>query len=258
MNPLLLVAVPVLAVIIICFGYLSKSSERAAANRLRMMAKYKKRARKLDNIIFGLPPNYLPKTLRVLIYASTIDSLRQIHTLNGQPNIEEQLASVKQTLTSLVDIEPNHEQSTTDADSRPPLTECKHLLQDLYSLILEFHSEGAIDKDTAHTQLKAVRKAMLLVSLDTYKEAADTAVSRNNKGLALHYCSTALSRLNQDPSLEDLDKERTYFSERALKLEQQIQSGIHNPKDQAEPENAVMAEWQALEKTDDSWKKRRF
>jgi len=256
MNPLLLIAVPVCAVIIICFAYLSKTKERAAARKIRMMAKYKDRARKLDNIIFGLPPNYLPKTLRVLIYACTIDSLRQIHTLSGKGNIEQQLESVKQTLASLVDIEPKRDESATE--SVTVLRESKHLLQDLYSLIIEFHSDGTIDRDSAQTQLQAVRKAMLLVTLDTYKEAADNAISRNNNGLALHYYSTALSRLNQDPALDGLEKERAYFTGQVHKLEQQIQAGNHSAKLAAAPEEEVLAQWQSLDKPDDSWKKRRF
>ena len=256
MNPLLLFAVPLLAVIMVCFAYLSKSKERIAAQKLRMMAKYKDRARKLDNIIFGLPPNYLPKTLRVLIYACTIDSLRQIHTLSGKGDIEKQLASVKQTLATLVDIEPLNKGALIE--SVTVLRESKHLLQDLYSLIIEFHSEGTIGNDSAQTQLQAVRRAMLLVTLDIYKEAADAALSKNNPGLALHYCSTALSRLNQDPSLKGLDQERVHFTERVRTLEQQIQMANHDSESQTAPEEALLAEWQALEKPDDSWKKRRF
>ncbi len=256
MNPVILIAVPVLAVIIICFSYLSKSKERIAARKQRMMLKYKDRARKLDKIIFGLPPNYLPKTLRVLIYACTIDSLRQIHALTGKGDIEQQLASVKKTLESLVDIEPTSSESVTE--SVAALRECKHLLQDLHSLIIEFHSDGTIDNDSAQIQLQAVRKAMLLVTLDTYKDAADNALSRNNNGLALHYFSTALSRLNQDKTLGGLDKEKAYFTERVQRLEQQIQSGNQNPLSQSAQQEEVLAQWQALGKPDESWKKRRF
>jgi nicotinamide mononucleotide adenylyltransferase len=256
MSPLVLITVPLLAVVMICFAYLSKSKERAAAHKMRMMAKYKDRARKLDRIIFGLPPNYLPKTLRVLIHACTLDSLRQMHTLSGRGDIEQQLASVKRTLATLANIEPKHDESATV--SIAALRECKHLLQDLHSLIIEFHSDGTLDRDSAQTQLQEVRKAMLRVTLDTYKEAADTAISQNNGGLALHYCATALSRLNQDPSIQGLEKEKAYFTEQVRKFEQQIQSGAHNRKNQNAPEEAVLAEWQALEKPDDSWKKRRF
>jgi hypothetical protein len=251
MNPLLLIAAPVLAVIIICFGYLSKSKERIAARKQRMTAKYKDRVRKLTKITFGLHPNYLPNPLRVLIYACTVDSLRQIHALTGKGDIEQQLASVKKIPETLVDSQPS-------SGSVVALRECKHLLQDLHTLIIEFHSDGTINNDSAQIQIQAVRKAMLLVTLDTYKEAADTALSRNNSSLALHYYATALSRLNQDPSLEGLDKEKAYFTELVQKLKQQTQTGNQNPKDQSTPQEAVLAEWQALGKPDDSWKKRRF
>lgn len=255
MNLLLLIAGPASAVIVICIAYLSKSKERSAARKIKMTAKYKDRARKLDNIIFGLPPNYLPKTLRVLIYACTIDSLRQIHALSGKGDIEKQLASVKQTLEMLVDIEPKNSQPVTE--SVAALRECKHLLQDLHSLILEFHSEGTLDKQSAQTQLQAVRRAMLLVTLDTYKEAAETAISRNNTGLGLHYCRTALNRINQDPSLSDFEKERRFFTDRIEQLEQQTLANANYQSSPA-PEDAVLEQWQALEKPDESWKKRRF
>jgi hypothetical protein len=258
MNPLLLGAVPVLAVIIICFGYLSKSKERNTVAKARMIAKYRDRARKLENIIFGLPANYLPKTLRVLVYANIIDSLRQNLILSGQGDIDEQLARVKKTLATVVNIEPKQSAADTAAESGVALTDCKHLLQDLYSIIIEFHSEGAMDKNTAQAQLREVRKAILLVVLDTYKDAADAASSGNNHGLALHYCSTVLIRLNQDPTLIGLDKEKAYFTERVRQLEQQLQNQNQYSGAQHAPEEAVMAEWQALDQPDDSWKKRRF
>ncbi len=258
MNPLLLIAVPVLAIIIFCFGYLSQSKERNTATKLRMMAKYRERARKLENIIFGLPPNYLPKTLRLLVYANIIDSLKHNLILSGQGNVDEQLARVKQTLAKVVNMEPTQSAAAITEESGIVLTDCKHLLQDLYSIIIEFHSEGVMDKDTAQTQLREVRKAMLLVTLDTLKNAADAAKSGSNVGLALHYCSTALIRLNQDPTLLGLDKERTYFTDRVRQLEQQLQNESSKSGSPTAPEDAVLAEWQALDKPDESWKKRRF
>jgi hypothetical protein len=256
MSPLVLMAVPVLAVIMVCFAYLSNSKERIAAQNIRMMAKYKDRARKLDKIVIGLPATYLPKTLRTLIHAYTLDSIRKIHRISGKGDLAQQLAGVKQTLESASNADAKQEE--TASLSVPALIECKHLLKDLHSLIIDFHADRTLDRDAAQAQLQAVRRAMLIVTLDTFKQAANTALADNNIGLALHHCSTALNRLNQDPSETGLEKDKTYFTDQVLKLEQQIQTRIDNPDEPSAPSEAVSAEWQEISQPDDSWKKRRF
>lgn len=255
MSPLILAAISICIVVMACMAYLSKTKERIAQQKGRKIAKYRERARKLDNIIFGLPQNYLPKTLKVMIYASIIDSLRQMYSLSGQPDAEAQLSRVEQTLTHIINIEPT---ATTDDDGIE-LKECKYLLKDLYSLIIEFHTEGTINRETAQTQLKIVRETILRVSLDTYKEAANQAITANNLGLALHYYGMANSRLNQNPSLVGLESQRVFFDEKVKALETRLQTEQASPSADDEAQAAVLAQWQALEKPDDSsWKKRRY
>ena len=130
------------AVTMIFFGYVSKGHERRAAAKTNKIARLKVRARKLDSIIVGLPAAYLPKTLKVLIYTRIVDSLTQMHTLSGIHSINRQIESVRQTLATLVDLEPNAAPAPARQKSSAQLKEYKHLLKDLYSLILEFHSEG--------------------------------------------------------------------------------------------------------------------
>lgn len=258
-SPLILIGIITAALLMICFGYLSKSSERHAQTKTRKIVKLKERARKLDNIIFGLPANYLPKTLKVLIYASIVDSLRQIHSLSGNDNISSQIERVRQTLSSLIDLDPNHHADQAN-DSMAELKESKYLLKDLYSLIIEFHSEGALDKNTTQKQLHTVRTLMLKVTLDTYKAAAIAAVNENNLGLALHYSGMALNRIQQDPSIKGLESEQAYFSNQVAGLEQRMKSTTNNTPGSTEqtPEAAVLAQWQALESADDEWKKKRY
>jgi hypothetical protein len=246
----------------ILFGYMSKNHQRNTRAKVRKIARLKGRARKLDNIIFNLPATYLPKTLKVLIYASIVDSLRQMHSLSGNDNINRQIERVNQTLSTLVDLEPSAAVSAS-LDSSLELKECKYLLKDLYSLILEFHSEGSLNKNTTHAHLEIVKSLMLKVTLDTYKTAANAALIDNNLGLARHYNSMALNRLNQDQDQDQavarFDEEKQYFTEQVASLDLKIKNSVGLQCQQDSSEEAVLAEWKALESAkDDDWKKKRY
>jgi hypothetical protein len=257
-SPLTLAVMIASTMTMILFGYMSKNNQRNTRAKARRIARLKERARKLDNIIFSLPATYLPKTLKVLIYASIVDSLRQMHNLSGDDNINQQIERVSQTLSTLVDIEPSSAVSAS-IDSSLELKECKYLLKDLYSLILEFHSEGSLNNNTTHAHLEIVKSLMLKVTLDTYKTAANAALIDNNLGLARHYNSMALNRLNQDQAVARFDEEKQYFTEQVSLLDLKIQHSEGLPCQQDSPEEAVLAEWKALESArDDDWKKKRY
>ncbi|MFT6092336.1 MAG: hypothetical protein ACJA2Q_000219 [Pseudohongiellaceae bacterium] len=257
-SPIALAIVIASTMTMIIFGYMSKNYQRNTQAKARRIVRLRERARKLDNIIFSLPATYLPKTLKVLIYASIVDSLRQMHSLSGNDDINRQIERVTQTLSTLVELEPSSAVSA-NLDSNLELKEFKYLLKDLYSLILEFHSEGSLVKNTTHAHLEIVKSLMLKVTLDTYRAAANTALLDNNLGLARHYNLMALNRLSQDHVIERFEEEKVYFTEQVSSLDLKIQdcAGLHRQQDSSK--EAVQAEWEALESaTDDDWKKKRY
>ncbi|NKB31670.1 MAG: hypothetical protein GKR91_01035 [Pseudomonadales bacterium] len=101
---------------------------------------------------------------------------------------------------------------------------------------------------------------MLEVTLDTYNEAALQALNGNNKNLALHYFSTALSRIQQSSDQGTSTERTNYF---ARKVEQ-LQSGVtaensdRSSIDEALPDARVLAEWEALEQKQTDWQKKRY
>ena len=246
------------AVTMIFFGYVSKGHERRAAAKTNKIARLKVRARKLDSIIVGLPAAYLPKTLKALIYTRIVDSLTQMHTLSGIHSINRQIESVRQTLATLVDLEPNAAPAPARQKSSAQLKEYKHLLKDLYSLILEFHSEGTLPKNTTHTNLEIIKSLMLKVTLDTYRTAANAASADNNAGLAHHYNSMALNRLDQDQAISGFDEEIHYFKEQISLLDQRMRESIALLDKQDGLKDAALAEWKAHESAGNDWKKKRF
>lgn len=260
-SPLTLLILVTAVIAMVVFGYISKSNQRSAQVKTRRIARLKERARKLDNIIFGLPVTYLPKTLKVLIYASIVDSLRQIHSLSGNDSINQQIERVRQTLSTLVELEPSPASIAASQDSAMDLKECKHLLKDLYSLILEFHSEGSLDKSTTQSHLDIVKSLMLKVTLDTYKAAADVALTDNNTGLAHHYSLMALKRLTQDNPVPGFNEQKRYFQEQVSLLEQRMQSEKANSrlvKAGAAEHEAALQQRQTNETPTDDWKKKRY
>lgn len=261
LNPLAIAAILAAAFAMIFFNYMSKSKEQSAQFKARRISKLKERARKLDTIIVGLPPAYLPNTLRELIYSSIIESLQQILALSGDASVNKQIENIRKTLSSLSE---KGSADTADAALSPSLAEvkeCKYLLKDLYNLVLEFHAEGLLKRNVAETHLGIVRSIMLKVSLETYKIAATSALGVNNVGLALHYCTLAKNRIDQEGEAPGLETEKAYFKNQVLSLGQRVQQEEQQSLAQAhgdESDPEVLAQWQALESSGDEWKKKRY
>ena len=76
MTPTLLAGIIAATFLAGAFGYLGFRKDYNATLRRRHINKYRDRLRKLDNIILGLPPNYFPKTLKALVYASIAHTWR--------------------------------------------------------------------------------------------------------------------------------------------------------------------------------------
>lgn len=260
MTPFFVVGIVVAASIAVLFGYLSSSKERREAARARELSKYKNRIRKLDSMIIGLPSNYLPKTLKILIYASIVDSLKHVNHLSGTGNLDAQIERVKNTLNQLIKIDSEAPTDCIDEIDPIDLRECKYLLKDLHSLILEFHKEGVIDRNSASSHLEIVRNIMLAVTLDTYNEAALKAATGHNKKLALHYFSTAFSRIQQSKTHSVSPEKFAYFKRKVeqLQLEVASETTTNRPETAPLPDEAVIAEWQALEQEQNSWRKKRY
>ncbi|MFK7862891.1 MAG: hypothetical protein AB8B95_01570 [Pseudohongiellaceae bacterium] len=256
LNPLVIAAVLAAAFAMIFFNYISRRKEDSEQFKARRITKLNERARKLDGIIAGLPATYLPKTLQELVYGSIIESLRQVYSLTGNENINSQIDTIRQTLSSLATKAPAQSTGLGQDNSASDPKECKHLLKDLYNLILEFHAEGLLDRNLTEAHLASVRSLLLKVSLETYKIAAKGALEAKNTGLALHYCEMAKSRLDQDIGATGLEKERAYFKDQVLKLELRVQEEESQSVIDADPN--VLAEWQSIKSTEDDWKKKRY
>jgi len=80
-------------------------------------------------------------------------------------------------LSTRVDLKPSSAVSAS-LDSSLELKEYKYFLKDLYILILEFQSEGSLNKNTTHAHPEIFKSLMLKVTLDIYKAAANAAPDR--------------------------------------------------------------------------------
>lgn len=261
LNPLAIAAILAAAFTMIFFSYMSRNNERSEQAKARRIAKLRERVRKLNGVIEGLPSEFLPSTLKELAYISIIDSLRQTHALTGNENIRAQIENVRQAMAQITAKSPAADSTSKHQATLIEIKECKYLLKDLYALIVELHSEGLLKKPLAESHLANVRAQLLKVSLATYKVAANNALETGNLGLALHYCETASTTLAREPSMQGLDEERSYFKgqvtslEQRVRLEEQQKSGM-GANNQAD--EAVLAQWQALESSEDEWKKKRY
>ncbi len=256
MTPTLIVGIIAATILAGAFGYLGFRKDYNATLRRRHIAKYRDRLRKLDNITLGLPPNYFPKTLKALVYASIADSFEHMAELSGDKNYSEQVKRVKLQLKQLQQQTDKHSDATPDMDSSS-LREYKHLLKDLHALILEFHKERMLSQKEAEIHLKAVNNVLTGVTLDFYCEAAKRAESSANKTLALHYYSMAMGQLEKATSEKLLNERSPPISQKITDLTRELENEEVNfgKEDGLQPNSSVVAEWDALNKEEDEWRK---
>lgn len=256
MTPTLFAGIMAATLLAGVFGYLGFRMDYNATLRRRHINKYRDRLRKLDNIILGLPANYFPKTLKALVYASIADSLEHMARLSGDRSHGEQVQRVKQQLKQLQQQTDPQSSNVPELDSHS-LREYKHMLKDLHALIIDFHKEGMLSQKEAEVHLKVVNNVLIGVTLDFYCEAAKRADHGNNKSLALHYYSMAMGQIDHCTS-EQLRNDRSPFiTQRISELTRELES------EQADlcneegllPHASVVAEWEALNKEEDEWRK---
>lgn len=256
MTPTLLAGIIAATILAGAFGYLGFRKDYNATLRRRHINKYRDRLRKLDNIILGLPANYFPKTLKALVYASIANSLEHMAQFSGERNHGEQVKRVKQQLQLLQQQTDPQEKVTLELDSHS-LREYKHMLKDLHALILDFHKEGMLSQKEAEVHLKLVNNAMIGVTLDFYCEAAKRADSGDNKSLALHYYSMAMGQIEHSTS-EKLRSERApAIAQRISDLTRALEheKAVANNEEGLLPNSSVVAEWEALNKEEEEWRK---
>ncbi|MDA0929470.1 MAG: hypothetical protein O2861_15455 [Proteobacteria bacterium] len=256
MTPTLLAGIIAATFLAGAFGYLGFRKDYNATLRRRHINKYRDRLRKLDNIILGLPPNYFPKTLKALVYASIAHSLEHMAQLSGDRSHGEQVQRVKQQLKQLQLQTDLQSSDTLELDSQS-LREYKHMLKDLHALIIDFHKEGMLSQKEAEIHLKVVNNVLIGVTLDFYCEAAKRADNGNNKSLALHYYSMAMGQIDHCTSEQVRGDRSPFIAQRISELTLEVENekvDLGNEEGML-PNSSVVAEWEALTKEEDEWRK---
>lgn len=176
--------------------------------------------------------------------------------LSGDRSHGEQVQRVKQQLKQLQQQTDPQSSDTLELDSQS-LREYKHMLKGLHALVIDFHKECMLSQNEAEVHLKVVNNVLIGVTLDFYCEAAKRADNRNNKSLALHYYSMAMGQIDHCTS-EQVRRDRSPFiAQRISELSREVENekvDLGNEEGLL-PNSSVVAEWEALNKEEDEWRK---
>ena len=131
------------------------------------------------------------------------------------------------------------------------------MLKDLHALIIDFHKEGMLSQKEAEIHLKVVNNVLIGVTLDFYCEAAKRADNGNNKSLALHYYSMAMGQIDHCTSEQVRGDRSPFIAQRISELTLEVENekvDLGNEEGML-PNSSVVAEWEALTKEEDEWRK---
>lgn len=218
----------------------------------RLEAALKSRARNFDYMLSGFPEGFLNRDLQVLVcncLEEVYSQLAQIDPRNKEYNNK---LSKAQTQLAECKAKPADNSTVTLTDTAQ-IKEVQKMLGGLYNFISKLAASKRLNTKEAKVYGKQVRRLMVQTSTDVLIEPIKDALQLGKYRLAIHYLHMAVDKMNKE-------NEDGFYSDRVNKhllriaeLEQQASSTETGNTD-ATAESA--AEWEEINKPDDSWKKK--
>lgn len=218
----------------------------------RLEAALKSRARNFDYLLNGFPEGFLNRDLQVLVCNCLLEVYSQLAQLDPRNKDYAKQLSKAQMQLAEYKAKPANNSSVTLTET-VQIKEVQKMLAGLYNFIAKLAASKRINTKEAKIYGKQVRRLIVQTSTDALIEPIKDALQLHKYRLAIHYLHMAVDKMKKE-------NDDGFYSERINKhllrieeLETQADTKEESTK-AAQQKNA--AEWEELEKPDESWKKK--
>lgn len=225
--------------------------EKNNKEKRRVEAALNSRARNFHYMLDSFPDNFLNRDLQVLVCKCLLEVYEQL--TRGSPGTPEYKSQFERTQERLNTFKSKPDNTTPVRLSDPAqIKDVQKLLTSLHGFISKLMASKRINTAEAKAYSKQINRLMVQTSLDNVNRGIQEAMQNNKFKLALHYNNIAIGKLQKENNDGFYSAQIASYQEKVTELEKQL--GISEQESQQRRAEAD-AEWDKLDKPDDSWKK---
>ncbi len=247
----IVIAIGIGLFILVAVAITIQTIDKNNKEKRRMESALKARSRNFDYMLEGFPEGFLSRDLQVLVCTCLEEVFYQLVQINPNKEYKNKLARAQERLAECKAKQANAT-SVTLSDAAQ-IKEIQKMLGGLYNFISKLAASKRINAKEAMAYGKQVRRLMVQTSTDVLIEPIQEAMQQGKPRLAIHYLHMANEKMkkeNDDGFYNDRIAKQTA---RISELEEQANSLESSAK---ERKQEAAAEWDELDKPDDSWKKK--
>lgn len=225
--------------------------EKNNKEKRRLEAALNSRARNFNYMLESFPDNFLNRDLQVLVCKCLLEVYEQL--TRATPSNKEYKIQLERTQERLNTFASKPDNTIPVQLSDPAqIKEVQKLLTSLHGFISKLMASKRINTTEAKAYSKQINRLMVQASLDNVTRAIQEAAQNNKPKLVLHYHTVALDKMQKENSDGFYNPQIMAYQQKIAELEQQL--GIDEQESQRRRAEAD-AEWDKIDKPDDSWKK---
>jgi hypothetical protein len=240
--------VALLLAIMVGVAITMQTVEKNKKEKRRLEAGLKARSRNFQHMLLGFPEGFLSTDLRALVARCLQDVNNQLAELSPKDPQSQAGKVYASQLIEQIKNEPAHT-GGVQLTNAAQIKDTQKLLASLSNFVGTLAQSNRIKAEQAKAYMLQIRRLTLQTTIDGLESAAHQAASNNKAKLAVHYCTMALERLEKENRDGGLSNRIAQIKAKQESYEQEL--------DQTEQRLAAAdKEWDAINKEDDSWKKK--
>ncbi len=255
MSTYLVSGIITLVVVLACYTFISYSMEKRRVRRQRLLAVLRQRERNFKEMLTGLPPQFLPAELNILVHRALIETCEQLATLDSKdPNHQ---ATATFYAAQLGNIRADGEKQRVRLETPAQIKELRRYLEELYHFVQQQEARKLITPLQAATYNDQIRRLALQATVDSYIGQARLAQQRGKWRLSIHFLTLAHKQLKSENATHTYDKQISQIQGAIAKLEENLTDDPSAPAaadDQAD--STASKAWENF--GDEPWKKKQL
>ncbi len=246
---------------LICFTMVTQTIERNNKKKRQTITSLKRKAQSFRFIIDGFPPNFLSKDLKILVNKCILEVYQQLAEL--EPREAKHIEEIRKIFLEMEQAKKSGRTATkrTAFQTKDQIDDAKQHLIGLEHFVAKLYKRKTISKDQAIAYGKQIQSLVIQTSLDSYRLAADAAISQGKYRLAIHYYTMAKKQLlkaNNDKScLHLIEEVESIIKDLEAKDKSQLAGSPAKSKSDYAQEK-TNKDWEKFQegRSEDKWKKK--
>ena len=238
--------------VLVTIGVTMQTLEKNRREKRLLENSLNSRARNFQYLLDGFPQGFLGRDLQVLVCKCLAEVYEKLLEISPKESSYQKQRTLNAERLSQF-------QEGSNINSEVPLSdlgqikEVQKLLTSLHKFISQLHQGGRINEQEGKVYSQQIQRLMMQTTIDAYNQQIQAAIGADKQKLAIHHLHTVIDKLTRHNGSNLYTGKIAVFQEQLSGLERLVaDSDAASAALRAEADK----EWDALNKPDDSWKKK--